>query len=144
METPNIYAGILAEQSGKLLLIQHDNPGGPDFHTAPAALVEGRSSLRKLAKDACFLQTGLLIEPKELLYIEESQSGERAFYFWFRGDCIAGEALQHTAENGESSEAVWLNQQEMDRISTIRPAVLQYDYWQRKPSDSECPRYILL
>ncbi len=128
-------------------MIRHDNPGGPDIFTAPFALVEGMSSMRHLAQQACFVQTGLLVEPRELLYIEESLKPERAFCFWFRGEWLDGDIVQATPNGvGESTQAVWVSASEMENITSVRPLVVQYDYWQRKAAgiDTQGPRYLIL
>ena len=146
MNKQYIYAGVILEDNDRILMLKHTKQGVPDAYFAPHGLVKTGERLRDVAKREIFQQCGLVVEARQLLYVEEIITPVEGFRFWFRGEWIAGdpmtECLPHD-DDGLKIETRWLTQAEVASRS-VDPLMLLVDYWSMRETDFESPRYIII
>ena len=131
-----ISAGVIVEHNERILLVRHVRPGRYDFWVAPGGGVQGLEQLPEAAAREAKEETGLVIEPAELLYIEELAQPElRQCKFWFRGHLCGGE-LSATGPNAKAEhivEAAWLSHSEL-ADKQVFPPVITERYWTDRTS----------
>ena len=126
-----ISAGVIVENNDRILLVRHFRPGRYDFWVTPGGGVQGLEQLHEAAAREAKEETGLVIEPAELLYIEELvQPDLRQCKFWFRGHLRGGElcAAGPDAQPEYIVEAAWLSRSELTG-KKVFPPVITERYW---------------
>ena len=145
MDKQYIYAGVILEDSDMVLMLKRTQQDMPDSYAAPHGVVKTGERLRDVAKREVFQQCGLVVEVRQLLYVEEIITPVEGFRFWFRGEWIAGdpitEALAH--DEGGKIEPRWLTQEQV-LSRKVDPMMLLGDYWSMRETDFESPRYIII
>ncbi len=129
-----ISAGAIVEQDRRILLARHQRPGHYDFWVAPGGGVQGSEALSEAAVREVREESGLIVEARDMLYIEELlQPDIRHCKFWFAARVIGGElstaAPEATAEY--IVEAAWLSRAEMAG-KIVFPPVLSDQYWESR------------
>ena len=139
-----IAAGVIVENEGRILLVRHLKPGVYDFWVAPGGGAEGAEDLLATAKREVFEETGLLVEPLQLAYIEEFTNPDiRECKVWFTGRLVGG-TVNTEAEEAKREhivEAAWLSQSEFEG-KTVFPPMLLSEYWTDRESGFALPRYV--
>ena len=139
-----ISAGVIVEHNERLLLVRHVRPGRYDFWVAPGGGVQGLEQLHQAAAREAMEETGLVIEPAELLYIEELAQPElRHCKFWFRGHLRGGElsASGPDATSEHIVEAAWLSRGELASKQVFPPVVTER-YWTDRASARTGPVHL--
>ena len=139
-----ISAGVIVEQDERILLVRHLRPGRYDFWVAPGGGVQGHEQLPQAAAREAEEETGLVIEPSELLYIEEfTQPDIRHCKFWFRGHLRGGElcATGPDAVSEHIVEAAWLSRAELAGKKVFPPALVER-YWSDRAKPFSGPSYL--
>ncbi len=139
-----ISAGVIVEQDNRVLLVRHKRPGVYDFWAAPGGGAQGSEELAQAACREVREETGLVVHPGPMLYIEEFHSPEtRHCKFWFKGLQVSG-ALSTAAPEAVSEyivEAAWLTRTELESRQVF-PEVLVRQYWQDRQQGFAAPRYL--
>jgi 8-oxo-dGTP diphosphatase len=139
-----IAAGVIVEQEGRILLVRHCKPGVYDFWVAPGGGAAGAEDLRATARREALEECGLIVEPKQIAYIEEfTQPEMRECKVWFIGEYVSGQinATGVEATREHIVEAAWLDRDEF-KGKTVFPPMLNDDYWRDKDTGFALPRYV--
>ena len=129
-----ISAGAIVEEEGRILLVRHRRPQRYDFWVAPGGGVKEAEELRVAAVREVREESGLEIEPLELVYIEELVDPEtRHCKFWFTARLLGGTlSTRHPEATAEYIiDAAWLSRSEMEG-KVVFPPVLAEQYWSDK------------
>ena len=145
MDKQYIYAGVILEDNDMVLMLKRTRADVPDAYTAPHGVVKTGERLRDVAKREVFQQCGLVVEARQLLYVEEIIAPVEGFRFWFRGEWVAGDAITETLPHNEGGkvEARWLTQDQV-LSRKVDPMMLLTDYWSLRETNFESPRYIII
>ena len=141
-----IAAGAIVEDQDRVLLVRHQRPGRYDFWVAPGGGVKGDEPLRSAAIREVREETGLLVEPLDLAYVEEFFEPEmRHCKFWFTARLTGGElgVARPEAMSEFIVGAAWLTQSEMSG-KTIFPPVLLDRYWSDSKRGFPAPLHLQL
>lgn len=105
----------------------------------------GEEDLKSTVRREVQEETGLLIRPQRLAYIEELVGGDtRQVKFWFHAELVGG-VLTTASPDAMSegiTEAAWLSREQLDG-KVVFPPVLTYRYWEDRVS-SEAPIHLEL
>ena len=126
-----IAVGALVVQEGRVLLVRHHKPDVYDFWVAPGGGAEGVEDLRTALRREVQEETGLLIEPGRIAYIEElSNPHMRQCKIWFQARLVGGRlsAASHEAATEFIAEARFLSRTEL-RDKLVFPTVLRDTFW---------------
>lgn len=126
-----ISAGALVVQASKVLMVRHFKEGAYDCWVPPGGGVIGKESLQEAAKREALEETGLIVEPKKLAYVEELVSvSQRIVKFWFFCELVGGTITyeQEEAKREFIVDARFLSVEEM-KGKTIFPPVLENVFW---------------
>ncbi len=139
--THRISAGVLVELDDRILLVRY---GQHDFWVAPGGGARGTESLRETARREVREETGLDIEVRELMYIEEFHSPDvRYCKFWFAGWLLGGTlevgGLEARAEG--IAEAAWISRTEFAG-KRVFPSVLADRYWTDRMQKPRVPVHL--
>ena len=127
-----ISAGVIVEDQGRVLLVNHVRPGRYDFWVCPGGGVKGDESLEQAAAREAFEETGLTVQVGQLLYIEELINPQCRFVkFWFSGACTGGSLhVEHPEARAEHIQrAGWIAPSDL-QADTVFPSVLAGRYSQ--------------
>ncbi|RQO57279.1 NUDIX hydrolase [Paucibacter sp. KBW04] len=140
-----IAAGVIVEHEGRILLVRHQKPGAYDFWVAPGGGAEDGEDLLATVRREALEETGLQIEPTQLVYVEEfCQPQQRECKMWFLGRYVGGQisTQQVEATREHIVEAAWLHRDELAG-KTVFPPVLHTQYWEdKKRGFDSSPRYL--
>lgn len=139
-----ISAAALVVQAGRLLLVNHREPGRYDFWLPPGGSLEGDESILDCARRETFEETGLSIEPGHILYIQEFvEPGYHFCKFFLLCERIAGEpTLVHRAEGEEWLVDLRFFSREDLKDVTVFPEILQGQFWTDREAGTLCTRYL--
>ncbi len=129
--THRISAGVIVEHEQRILLVRHMVPGAYNYWVAPGGEVRGTEPLRDAARRECREETGLDVEVRELMYIEELYDADhRVCRFWFTGWLLGGTLSISSPEAHAEHivEAAWLGADDIV-TRTVSPQVLTGAYW---------------
>lgn len=139
-----ISAGVIVEHDHRLLLVRHVVPGRFDFWVAPGGGAQGTEPLRETARREVREETGLDVEVRELMYIEEFHSPDvRYCKFWFSGWLLGGTLSVNAPEARADAivEAGWFGVGEFDG-KTVFPSVLVERYWSDRLEKPRVPVHL--
>jgi 8-oxo-dGTP diphosphatase len=78
-----ISAAALIVQDQQVLLVNHKAAGQYDFWLPPGGRLEGEESIFECAKREAFEETGLIVQPDRILYIQEFAEPDYHFCKFF-------------------------------------------------------------
>lgn len=139
-----VAAGVIVEHDGRILLVRHCKSGVYDFWVAPGGGAEGGEDLRAAARREVFEESGLHVEPQQIVYIEDLTTPQmRECKIWFSGRLIGGclDVSAPEALREHIVEAAWLSRSEFEG-KTVFPPMLNADYWHDRQQDFAFPRYV--
>lgn len=140
-----IAAGVILEVEGRILLVRHRKPGAYDFWVAPGGGAEADEDLRATARRDVFEESGLRVEPLQLIYIEDlANPHTRECKFWFMGRLMGGTIGTGHAEAAAEHivQADWLARGEFEG-RVVFPPMLHDEYWKdRARGFAGGPRYV--
>jgi 8-oxo-dGTP diphosphatase len=126
-----ISAGAIVEHEGRLLLVRHRREGRYDFWVAPGGGVQKTEDLSTAATREVKEETGLDIQTKKLIYVEEFHSPETRYCkFWFTAS-LEGGSLCTTAPEAIAEyivDASWHTEAEVKKLEVF-PVALHARYW---------------
>jgi 8-oxo-dGTP diphosphatase len=129
--THRISAGVLVEHDQRILLVRCLVPGVFDFWVAPGGGAKGTETLRETARREVREETGLDVEVRDLMYIEELYGGGvRHCKFWFAGWLLGGtlSVASPDAQAEHIVEAAWFDATAI-KSRTVFPLALTGSYW---------------
>lgn len=139
-----IAAGVLVEHEGKLLFVRHRKVGAYDFWVAPGGGAEAGEDLWQTAKREALEESGLLVEPERLVYIEDLCTPEwRECKLWFCARWVGG-ALDVSAPEAAREhivEAAFLSPAEFEG-KIVFPPMVHRDYWVDRAAGFPRPRCV--
>jgi 8-oxo-dGTP diphosphatase len=139
-----ISAGAIVMDDNRLLMVNHVRPGSHDYWVAPGGGALGTEELRHTAARETLEETGLVVEPHSLAYIEEMASTHaRQIKFWYLAQ-ITGGALRTVPRtaSGENIAGVRFLSREELRDKQIFPHVLTSDFWDHLSIGFAAPRHL--
>jgi ADP-ribose pyrophosphatase YjhB (NUDIX family) len=139
-----IAAGALVVNAERLLLVHHRKAGAYDFWVAPGGGVIGTEDLLAAAIRETAEETGLIIEPLALAYVEELISNEaRQCKFWYLARAIGGELTTNSAaaQAEHIVEAAFLSCGELSG-KVVFPPVVSEQFWADLRVGFTQPRYL--
>jgi 8-oxo-dGTP diphosphatase len=126
-----ISAGTIVLQARRLLLVHHFRHGEFDFWVPPGGRLIGSESIYDCARRETFEETGLEVEPKKIVYIQEFV--ERDYHvckFFILSRVIAGKISLSNRPAGEVLliDARFLSQSEITEVD-VKPDILKGQFW---------------
>jgi len=141
-----ISVGGLVVHNDKALMVNHKIAGRYDFWVAPGGGVQGTESLEEAVIREVKEETGVNVQIKNLLYIEEMYNPqERSVKFWYHCEFING-LLDCSAEEAIAEHIIdvkFMDQDEL-RDNTVFPHMLLGDFWEKKNLKNSVPEFIEL
>ncbi len=130
-------AGLLVVREGAVLLTRHVKPGVYDFWSPPGGGVHPGEDIETAARREAFEETGLRIEPRRLLYVEQllgTGSGTHHTKLWFEGRIVPEDAgtVMHVEHREAAAEwitdARFVLRSELDD-KQVFPGILAGPFW---------------
>jgi 8-oxo-dGTP diphosphatase len=139
-----ISAASLVVRDDRLLLVNHQEAGCYDFWLPPGGRLEGGESILDCARREAYEETGLVVEPERVLYVQEFvEPGYHFVKFFILCSGFSGEL---TLSNRDADE-IWLvdaaffSQQEMEGMDVL-PPVLKGQFWVDLAAGLDRARYL--
>ena len=129
-----ISAGLIVERNEHVLLVHCYSKGVFDFWVAPGGGVKADESLHEAASREALEETGLIIKPERLIYIEEIMDADTRYCkFWHTGIHQGGEVnVTHPEALAEGIvEVAWMSRSDM-QLANVFPPMLAQQYWEDK------------
>jgi 8-oxo-dGTP diphosphatase len=126
-----ISAAALVERDARLLLVNHREAGRYDFWLPPGGRLEGNESIMDCARRETFEETGLVVEPDRILYVQEFVDlGYHFVKFFILCSGFSGELTLRNRDADESwlVDVAFFSQQEMQGMDVL-PPVLEGQFW---------------
>ncbi len=125
-----ISAGVIVVREGSLLLVHHRGDGG-DFWLPPGGRLRGEESVFGCAAREAREETGLLVTPQRILYVEEFVEGSLHFIkLWLLASDPGGEPSPagRDPEEVHLVGARFVTRNELSSLHVF-PAVLKDRFW---------------
>jgi 8-oxo-dGTP diphosphatase len=139
-----ISAGAIIEHGNRILLVRHKREGSYDFWVAPGGGAHGTEDLTETATREVREETGLIVQPNKLAYIEEFYSPDTRYVkFWFTAALVGGK-LNTSAPEAQVEyiiEGGWFAQSQL-RGMQVFPPILVSRYWEDRANGFNAPQYI--
>lgn len=126
-----ISAAALVVDGDRLLLVHHREAGSYDFWLPPGGRLEGDESILDCARRETFEETGLMVEPERILYVQEFV--EPGYHFCKFFILCRGFSGELTIANRDADES-WLvaagffTRDEMQGM-LVHPDILKGQFW---------------
>ena len=139
-----ISAAALVVRDNRLLLVNHREAGRYDFWLPPGGRLEGSESILDCARRETREETGLLVEPGQILYVQEfTEPGYHFVKFFILCSGFSGELTLENKDADESwlVDAAFLSREKLRGLD-VYPAVLKADFWAELESGLQRTRYL--
>lgn len=139
-----ISAAALVVQDERLLLVNHRERGRYDFWLPPGGRLEGDESIYECAKRETLEETGLLVEPDRILYVQEfAEPGYHFVKFFILCSDFSGELTLKNRGVDESFlvDAAFFSREALHRLD-VRPEILKGEFWVDLESGLQRTRYL--
>lgn len=126
-----IAAGALVVHEGRILLVRHHKPDSYDFWVAPGGGVEGGEDLHTGLRREVREESGLIVEPERVAYIEELLTpSTRECKVWFHARLVGGELSTSAPEASREfiTDARFMSRSEFAG-KIVFPPVLANIFW---------------
>ena len=126
-----IAAGALVVSKGRVLLVRHHKPNAYDFWVAPGGGVEGGEDLHTALRREVQEESGLIVEPDRIAYIEELLTPHaRECKIWFYAQLVGGKLSTSAPEASREfiTDAKFMSRAELDG-KIVFPPVLGSVFW---------------
>lgn len=126
-----ISAAALIVRDDSLLLVHHREKGKYDFWVPPGGSLKGCESILDCVRRETFEETGLTIEPGEILYIQEFYEPEYHFCKFF---ILARSFKGHiTINNKDADEGFLVEARFFSRLELVQlnvfPTIMKDEFW---------------
>ncbi len=140
-----ISAGaILLDKQDRLLLVHHYKEDEYDFWVPPGGSLKGRESIFDCAKREVQEETGLQVDPGQILYIQEFWEPEYHFVkFFMLGEIGKGELTLQNKDTDEDFlvDARFFTQTEIQTLNVF-PTILKDEFWLDFKSGNLATKYL--
>jgi 8-oxo-dGTP diphosphatase len=139
-----IAAGALVVHEDRILLVRHHKADAYDFWVAPGGGAEGDEDLQATLRREVEEESGLVVEPERIVYIEELLTPDtRECKVWFHARLISGELSTSTREAAREYiiDAQFLARTEFEG-KIVFPPVLNNVFWADLETGFREPRYL--
>jgi len=139
-----ISAAALVVQDNRLLLVNHREAGRYDFWLPPGGRLEGSESIIECARRETLEETGLVVEPDHILYVQEfAEPGYHFVKFFILCRGFSGELTLENRDEAESflMDVGFFSREEL-RGMDVRPANLPGEFWADLESGLRQTRYL--
>jgi 8-oxo-dGTP diphosphatase len=139
-----ISAAALVVQDNRLLLVNHREAGRYDFWLPPGGRLEGSESILACARRETLEETGLVVEPDRILYVQEfTEPGYHFVKFFILCRDFSGEL---TLENRDAAEGFlvgvgFFSREELQGMD-VHPANLKGEFWADLKSGLRQTKYL--
>ena len=126
-----ISAAALVLDGDRLLLVRHCEAGSYDFWLPPGGRLEGDESILDCARREAFEETGLVVEPERILYVQEFvEPGYHFCKFFILCSGFSGELTIANRDADESwlVDAAFFTRDEMQGMN-VYPDILKGQFW---------------
>jgi 8-oxo-dGTP pyrophosphatase MutT (NUDIX family) len=127
-----ISAGALILHDQRLLLVHHFEADKYDFWVPPGGRLEGAESIVECAQREALEETGLRVQPGQILYIEEFyEPGYHFCKFFFLCDLVDGNLTIKNKDFDEDFliEARYFTKEELQELN-VYPKILKDGFWE--------------
>jgi len=139
-----IAAGALVVHEDRVLLVRHHKPAVYDFWVAPGGGAEGGEDLHATLRREVKEESGLVVEPERIAYIEELLTPDtRECKVWFYARLVAGELSTSAREATDEYiiDAKFLARSEFEGRIVFPPA-LNNVFWADFDAGFPEPKYL--
>ena len=139
-----ISAAALVLQDSRLLLVNHRERGRYDFWLPPGGRLEGSESIFDCARRETLEETGLIVEPDRIVYVQEfAEPGYHFVKFFILCSGFSGKLTLENRDENESFlvDAAFLAREELWELD-VHPAVLREEFWADLESGPQQTRYL--
>jgi 8-oxo-dGTP diphosphatase len=126
-----ISAAALVVQDNRLLLVNHREAGRYDFWLPPGGRLEGSESIMDCASRETLEETGLVVEPDCILYVQEfTEPGYHFVKFFILCKGFSGELTLENRDEEESFlvDAGFFSRENLQGMD-VHPAILKGEFW---------------
>jgi len=126
-----IAAGALVVSEGRVLLVRHHKPNSYDFWVAPGGGAEGGEDLHAALRREVREESGLIVEPGRIAYIEELLTPHtRECKVWFHARLVGGKLSTSAPEASHEfiTDAKFMSRGDFDG-KIVFPPVLTGVFW---------------
>ena len=139
-----ISAAALVVQDSRLLLVNHREAGRYDFWLPPGVRLEGSESIMDCASRETLEETGLVVEPDRILYVQEfTEPGYHFVKFFILCKGFSGELTLENRDEEESFlvDAGFFSRENLQGMD-VQPAILKGEFWADLQSGQRQTRYL--
>jgi 8-oxo-dGTP diphosphatase len=139
-----ISAAALVVQDNRLLLVNHREMGRYDFWLPPGGRLEGSESIMTCARRETLEETGLVVEPDRILYVQEfTEPGYHFVKFFILCSGFSGELTLENRDEAENFlvDVGFFSQQELQEMD-VHPAILKGEFWAELESGLRQTKYL--
>lgn len=139
-----ISAAALVVQENQLLLVHHKQTGQYDFWVPPGGRLQGEESIFECARRETYEETGLRVELKRILYIQEFvEPGYHFCKFFILCETSSGTLTLANKLDSEDFliEAHFFSSAELQNI-TVHPHILKDQFWEDIAETTQLTRYL--
>jgi 8-oxo-dGTP diphosphatase len=139
-----ISAAALVVQDNRLLLVNHREMGRYDFWLPPGGRLEGSESIMTCARRETLEETGLVVEPDRILYVQEfTEPGYHFVKFFILCRGFSGELTLENRDEAENFlvDVGFFSQQELQEMD-VHPAILKGEFWAELESGLRQTKYL--
>jgi ADP-ribose pyrophosphatase YjhB (NUDIX family) len=139
-----ISAGVLVVQNKRVLLVHHQETGQYDFWVPPGGKLLGEESIFAGAQREAPEETGLMVTPERIAYIQEFvEPGYHFSKFFIYCPTYTGEL---SLENRDADESFLVEAQFFARAQlqelTVHPEILKDQFWDDLKAGFPQTRYL--
>jgi ADP-ribose pyrophosphatase YjhB (NUDIX family) len=139
-----ISAAALVVHGDQLLLVNHREAGRYDFWLPPGGRLEGSESIMDCARREALEETGLVVEPDRILYVQEfTEPGYHFVKFFMLCSAFSGELTLKNRDSDESFlvDAAFFAQNELQGLD-VHPETLKREFWADLESGLRQTKYL--